>query len=192
MRIRASHLISMVTGATLCIAVSAPAGAQQSGVFAYPDKGQSVQQQQKDQMECHNWAVGQTGFDPTQARPPQGVAYQGQPYSSGGGGVFDYGSGETGQGGVVGDAARGAATGAVLGAIAGDAGKGAAWGAVGGTVFGGMKRSSRKAEEERWRQQQQAQAQQQLQAQQQQYQFAMQNYQRAWGACMTSRNYRVQ
>jgi len=55
-----------------------------------------------------------------------------------------------------------------------------------------MKRSSRQAEEERWRQQQQAQAQQQLQAQQQQYQFAMTNYQKAWGACMSSRNYRVQ
>jgi hypothetical protein len=174
--------------ALLCGALATPAQAQTSGVFAYPDKGQSVPQQQKDQMECHNWAVGQTGFDPTQSRPPQGVAYQSPPPSSGRG----FGSGETGQGGVVGDSARGAATGAVLGAIAGDAGKGAAWGAVGGAVFGGMKRNSRHAEEQRWQQQQQAQAQQQLQAQQQQYQFAMQNYQRAWGACMTSRNYRVQ
>jgi len=174
--------------ALICAAVTAPAQSQGGGVFAYPDKGQSVKQQQKDQMECHNWAVGQTGFDPTQSRPPQSVAYQTPPPSSGRG----FGSGETGQGGVVGDAARGAATGAVLGAIAGDAGKGAAWGAVGGTVFGGMKRNSRKAEEQQWQQQQQAQAQQQLQAQQQQYQFALQNYQKAWGACMSSREYRVQ
>jgi hypothetical protein len=174
----------------LCAAPAAPA--QGGGVFAYPNKNQSVQQQQQDQFECHNWAVGQTGFDPTKSRPPQGVAYQQGGYSSGGGGVFDYGSGETGQGGVAGDAARGAATGAVLGAIGGDAGKGAAWGAVGGAVFGGMKRNSRHAEEERWRQQQQAQAQQQLQAAQQQYQLSLQNYQRAWGACMSSRDYRIQ
>lgn len=191
MRITSSQLLSSAIGVLLSIAIAAPAGAQQSGVFAYPDKGQSVKQQQKDQGECHTWAVGQTGFDPTQSRPPQGVAYQGAPSSSGGG-PFDYGSGEVGQGGAVGDAARGAATGAILGAIAGDAGKGAAWGAVGGTVFGGMKRSSRHAEEQRWQQQQQAQAQQQVAAAQQQYQFALNNYQKAWGACMSSRGYRVQ
>lgn len=188
MRIKATRFISAIIGATLCVGASAPAIAQQSGLFAYPDKGQSTKQQQKDQSECHGWAVGQTGFDPTQSRPPQSAAYQAPPPSSGRG----FGSGETGQGGVAGDAARGAATGAILGAIAGDAGKGAAWGAVGGSVFGGMRRNSRHAEEQRWHQQQQAQAQQQLQAQQQQYQFALQNYQRAWGTCMTSRGYRVQ
>jgi hypothetical protein len=39
---------------------------------------------------------------------------------------------------LMGDSARGAAKGAVVGAIAGDAGKGAAAGAVGGALFGGM------------------------------------------------------
>ena len=44
---------------------------------------------------------------------------------------------------VVGDSARGAAKGAIIGAIAGDAGKGAAAGAVGGALFGGIRRRRR-------------------------------------------------
>jgi hypothetical protein len=33
-------------------------------LLAYPLKGQSAQQQQLDRMECHQWAVAQSGFDP--------------------------------------------------------------------------------------------------------------------------------
>ena len=43
----------------------APA-AQDSRIFIYPRQGQNEQQQSKDQYECHSWARGQTGFDPTQ------------------------------------------------------------------------------------------------------------------------------
>lgn len=35
--------------------------------FVYPRNGQSAQQQASDEYECHRWAVGQTGFDPTAA-----------------------------------------------------------------------------------------------------------------------------
>ena len=35
-------------------------------LIAYPKNGQSDAQQSKDKYECHHWAVGQTGFDPTQ------------------------------------------------------------------------------------------------------------------------------
>jgi hypothetical protein len=38
----------------------------------YPKNGQAKEQQAADQFECHNWAKGQTGFDPTQ--PGGGVA----------------------------------------------------------------------------------------------------------------------
>jgi hypothetical protein len=41
----------------------APAGG--AGLIAYPRNGQSEQQQSQDKFECHNWAKGQTGFDPT-------------------------------------------------------------------------------------------------------------------------------
>jgi hypothetical protein len=46
---------------------AAPAGSDE--VFVYPKNGQSAEQQSTDRYECHSWAVGQTGFDPTR---PQG------------------------------------------------------------------------------------------------------------------------
>lgn len=35
-------------------------------LFIYPRKGQSEKQQADDRYQCHRWAVGQTGYDPTQ------------------------------------------------------------------------------------------------------------------------------
>jgi len=35
-------------------------------LIAYPKNGQSPEQLGKDKFECHRWAAGQTGFDPTQ------------------------------------------------------------------------------------------------------------------------------
>jgi hypothetical protein len=43
----------------------APDNAQQD-LIIYPKNGQSKDQQAADQFECHMWAKGQTGFDPTQ------------------------------------------------------------------------------------------------------------------------------
>jgi hypothetical protein len=43
--------------------------------FIYPRKGQSEEQQAKDRYECHIWAVGQIGWDPTQ---PTSVLPEGQ------------------------------------------------------------------------------------------------------------------
>jgi hypothetical protein len=45
---------------------------QASDLFIYPKNGQSEDQQAKDKYECHSWAAGQSGFDPTQ--PLGGVA----------------------------------------------------------------------------------------------------------------------
>lgn len=45
----------------------APPG--QDDLIIYPKNGQSAEQQAADRFECHSWARGQTGFDPTQ---PQG------------------------------------------------------------------------------------------------------------------------
>jgi hypothetical protein len=41
-------------------------------IFVYPKEGQSEEQQATDRDECHQWAVGRTGFDPT--RPAGNVA----------------------------------------------------------------------------------------------------------------------
>jgi len=35
-------------------------------LFTYPKNGQTQDQQAQDRYECHSWAAGQTGFDPTQ------------------------------------------------------------------------------------------------------------------------------
>ena len=39
--------------------------------YVYPRLGQSAQQQANDEYECHQWAVSQTGFDPTAAATGQ-------------------------------------------------------------------------------------------------------------------------
>jgi hypothetical protein len=35
-------------------------------LYIYPKKGQSEDQQATDRFECHQWSVGQTGYDPSQ------------------------------------------------------------------------------------------------------------------------------
>jgi hypothetical protein len=41
------------------------AGSGSGELIAYPKNGQTTDQQSKDKYECHKWAVGQTGYDPT-------------------------------------------------------------------------------------------------------------------------------
>ncbi len=130
-------------------------------VFVYPKKGQAQEQFEKDQFECHKWAKGQTGVDPT--KPQQAAAPPPPP-----------------SGGVVRGAAGGAALGAIGGAIGGDAGKGAAIGAGVGAAAGGLRQRKQK--------QQAAAAQEQAQAQ---AQTASSNYDRAYGACLAGRGYEV-
>ncbi len=144
--------------------------------YVYPTRGQSPQQESFDKAECFNWAVQQTGFNPSNP-PPMAPP---PPPMQGSGGFLG--------GGMVGGAAGGAALGSVGGAIAGDAGKGAAIGAATGALFG-LFRRHREMEEE---QQQQQQQQQYYQAQQQ---AAMgqgrANWGRAYQACLNGRGYTV-
>jgi hypothetical protein len=88
-------------------------------LIVFPAKGQSKDQQKKDEFECYKWSIEQTGIDPLNLPKVQAPEAQ---------------SGPTG-GGVKG-AAKGAAAGVAIGAIAGDAGKGAAIGAVAGGLAG--------------------------------------------------------
>ena len=140
------------------LAVAVGAQAQQQGLFAYPNAGQNEAQQSRDKYECHQWAVSQTGFDPTTApplasAPPPGYAQQPgyappppPQQQAGGGGLLGLGNGGMLPGsGMMGDAATGAALGAAGGALAGNAGKGAAIGAVASTLLGAMSRGSNSA-----------------------------------------------
>lgn len=57
---------------------SLPAMGGASRTHVYPREGQSAQRQAADEYECHRWAVGQSGFDPTLAAMGLVVAAVGQ------------------------------------------------------------------------------------------------------------------
>jgi hypothetical protein len=165
-----------VTAVVLCLSVflipgvPPPLSGVASGydLIVYPNKGQSKQQQEKDEFECYKWAKGQSGFDPMGA--PKATA---PPPAK-----------EAPQGGVGRGAARGALVGVTAGAIAGDAGKGAAIGAASGALIGGMRRRDQTAREgqkqEQWEKEQAA-----------NYQQGRANYDRAYSACLEGRGYTV-
>jgi len=46
-----------------------PSPVQQPGnqLYIYPQRGQTTEQQARDEYECHRWSVEQTGFDPVQS-----------------------------------------------------------------------------------------------------------------------------
>jgi len=160
-----SMMFSLVIVLLAVITVMGDASAQSLssslGLAPYPSKGQSAQQQSKDEGECYSWAKKQTGIDP--------VAVASAPTQQSGPAA---GGGQRVRG-----AARGAAGGAAIGAVAGNAGKGAAAGAVVGTMAGGRQARKDKA------------------AQQQQAEEAkagtLQQFNKAFSACMEGRGYLV-
>jgi hypothetical protein len=44
-------------------------GASAANIYVYPRNGQSEEQTATDRYECHQWAVSQTGYDPTITTP---------------------------------------------------------------------------------------------------------------------------
>lgn len=157
MKNRTALCAAVVIGAPLVL--SQPAAAQ---VYVYPDKGQSAEQEEKDKMACHQWAMGQTGVNP--AEPAQTYTPPEQPRGFG----------------ALGGAAVGSAAGAIGGAIAGAAGKGAAIGAaVGG--FLGIVRRRREVQSQYAAQEQEM----------QQHQAALGQYDRAFSTCLSGKGYTV-
>ncbi len=51
---------------------NAASAASAENLQIVPNKGQSAQQQATDRYQCHTWATGQTGFDPSE--PPTGMS----------------------------------------------------------------------------------------------------------------------
>lgn len=131
--------------------------------FVYPNKGQSAEQEDKDKYACHEWAVKQTGVDPTQPAQSYQPAYA-----------------SAHEGGLLRGGARGAALGAVGGAIGGDAGKGAAIGAAVGAL-GGIFRRRQEVMNQYARQEQEAAV----------HRNAVQAYDRAYDTCLKGRGYTV-
>lgn len=138
-------------------------------VYAYPQRGQSPDQQSRDRYDCSMWAVQQTGFDPSAPNVPPAyrVVASGPPPGTG--------------------TAIGAIAGAVLGAAISpgwDRGAGAVFGGLTGAIIGSASDSQRAQEN--------AMA---MSAQDQQQAAAMaqkaSEYRRALGACLDGRGYSV-
>lgn len=158
-----------VSSFVMAMLVAPSAAPLAQDMYAYPNKGQSQDQQQKDEYECFNWSKQQSGFDPMAMPTASAPAPSNK---------------STGPG-LLGGAAIGGAGGAIGGAIlGGSAGKGAAIGAGLGGLFGGLSSSSKKNKNKQkhndWERQQAG-----------QYQQARNNYNRAYSACMTGRGYTV-
>lgn len=147
------------------------------GLHAFPAKNQNGEQQQTDELSCYNWAKQDTGFDPLTAL----TAAQSTKSTS-----TAAGAPPSGPPPVAGAAAR-AAKGAAIGAIAGDAGKGAAIGAAGGGLRGKIAQKRAQAEAQQ-RAQQQAQQQTQAKAQ---TQSSLDDFKKAYSACMDAKSYSV-
>lgn len=133
------------------------------GVYVYPARGQSESQQADDESVCYKSAKAKTGIDPANL-PAATPAPAGNR-----------------QGGAVRGAAGGAAGGAAIGAIAGNAGQGAAIGAVTGAIVGRGRQTAANNAEQHYAQ---ASAQNQRSAQ-------MNNFRRAFTACLESKGYTV-
>ena len=158
--------------------VTQPARNQQNSaavtqIYFYPTKGQSTEQQSRDHYACYNWAVDQTGFDPSVSSivPEQRVRVVPMP--------------PPGHDTVIMSIA-----GAVLGAlIAGPrhAGGGALMGAAGGAMAGAVSDASRA---ESARQMEEA-YQNRNQARDLHKEKMALHFRRAMSACMEGRGYTV-
>ena len=154
-------LVILLAVITVIGDVAAQSLSSSLGVMTYPSKGQSAEQQSKDEGECFAWAKQQTGIDP--------MAVASAPTQQSGPAV---GGGERVKG-----AAGGALGGLAIGAIAGDAGKGAAIGAVGGALLGGHKARQNKAAQQKQAEQAKA--------------GTLHHFNKAFGVCMEGRGYSV-
>ena len=148
-----------------------------TNVYFYPtqDHPRSAGQQDRDKYECNEWAVQQTGFDPS---APQVPPHQRMQIVAGG----------PPPGAQVG---AGAVTGAFLGAAVSnpwEAGRGALIGALAGAALGGIS----EAEREHQTQQLQAQANaNSTSAQNAALERKASEFRRAIGACLEARGYTV-
>jgi len=143
-------------------------------VYFYPKEGQPKEQQSRDHYECYNWAVQQTGFDPSQSSIPPERRVKVVPMPPPGH-----------------DTAALAIAGAVLGAlIAGPrhAGAGALIGAGSGVVAGALSDATR----QQYAQQMEEAYANSGQALDVRYEEKVRDFRRAMSACLEGRGYSVQ
>lgn len=154
-------------------AVQAPPPPPPQKIFVYPNNGQSADQTDRDRYECHEWAVHETGVDPSRPDAPPAERVVVQPANPPGSGT-----------------AVGAIGGAILGSIlAGprNAGAGLVLGAATGAVVGSATDANAQAQAR----QAQAQVNQQTAAQIAESRARADAYRRALSACLQGRGYTV-
>lgn len=130
--LRSIGVVATLAGSAACVTQpslpAAPPARPETRVYVYPLRAQPAELQDRDRYECHNWAVQQTGFDPSAPYVPPHlrVAVSSSPPSG-----------------------AGIATGAVAGAVLGsafsrpwEAGRGAILGAIAGAAVGGIAESA--------------------------------------------------
>lgn len=150
---------------------AAPTPASQLGLYVFPAKEQTKDQQLADEQQCYAWAKDQTHIDPATLKSnPDSAARAAQAKTD-----------SATKGAAVGGAARGAAGGAAIGAIAGDAGTGAAIGAATGAIAGRRARKQASAQA----------AQAGAAATQQQMAQQVATFKKAMTACLEGRGYSV-
>ncbi len=134
------------------------------GLYVFPSKDQDQATQDADEITCYRWAKEQSGVDPM--NPPEVQAAEADQSMDG-----------SGMRGAVG----GAAAGAAIGAITGDAGEGAAIGAILGGLRGNRARKNRQAREQQTNEMVAVLTEQEL----------MNNFKKAFSACMEGKGYTV-
>jgi hypothetical protein len=144
-----------------------------SEIFVYAAHGQSDKQLDRDRYECHNWAVKQSNYNPSDPHlaPHQQVQVVAAP--------------RPGR-----DTVAGAVSGAMIGAVIGaphDTGEGAVIGAIAGGMLGAANESARNKEAGRISAANNAAA----QAERARLEKEASDYKRAISACLEGRGYTV-
>jgi hypothetical protein len=171
---RAIFLGTILVGLGLAQPVTAqtPSPAAKLGMFPFPAKDQTKEQQATDEQACYAWAGQQTGIDPVAAANPNTEAAAA---------VAKQKADSATTGAAVAGAAGGAVAGVAIGAIAGDAGTGAAIGAAAGAMKG--RRAKKQAEAKA--------AQQGAQAAKAQGNAQLDTFKKAMGSCLEGKGYTV-
>ena len=162
----------MIRPVVLCFlaaSLAAPALAQEQ--IIYPAKGQSNEQMEQDRFQCYTWGRDNSGFDPM--APP--TATKAPPKQKDTGSIGKSAAVGGLMGGAIGGITKQSKKGLGLGALAG---------AASGGIFGAVKSNDKKhknaKKQQNWERQEAA-----------NYSQGRNNYNRAFGACMTGRGYTV-
>lgn len=142
----------------------------QPKLYFYPTQGQTPERQERDRYECHNWAVGRTGFDPSRhSLPPaqRQVVVPARP------------TGETAVGAAI--------VGALIGAAVSDS-RNAASGAIVGAAAGGLLGAAAESAEADEQNRRAVLSQMNVSASDQR---SLADFQRAMSACLEARGYTV-